>query len=452
MKANNKKFISDSIITLTRQVMNIGIGILLLVVLTRFLGPVDQGKYSLVTLLPMMLMMFISIGINTSTIYFVSKNKFLLETVLKTNILVGILLSLVAVVAGLMVIVFFSEALFEGVEISLLYMVLFSIPFIFLKEFLQTIFHGLQDFKSYNTLMIINQFAILGFISLFIIVLDYGLVGAIIGFVLGNITTVFVILYLLLKKKQLRLSSGQFSRPYLKESVDYGFKAYVSNLATFLNYRLDVFIVGYFLSPASVGIYTVAVNVGERITMVSTAISSVLFPKIASEDTEEARNRLTSIVSRNVLLISVLASIALLVVSDFVIGLFFGREYIQSSDVLKIIMIGIIFLSVEKIFSNDIAGRGKPEINMYTSIFNVIMNVGLNILLIPQFGIMGSAYATTITYFVSFIIKLIIFRKISKQSYNKLLLIQKEDLVLYKSLLHVFQKKILGKVTKKENS
>lgn len=451
MKAKNKKFISDSIITLTRQIANIGIGILLLIVLTRFLGPVDQGKYSLVTLLPMMLMMFISTGINTSTIYFVSKNKFLLETVLKTNILVGITLSLFAIFVGALVVVFFSDALFEGVEISLLYLILLSIPFIFLKEFLQTIFHGLQDFKNYNTLMIVNQFAILGFISLFIIVLNYGLTGAIIGYVLGNITTVFVILYLLLKKKQLRLSSGEFSRPYLNESVNYGFKAYVSNLATFLNYRLDIFIMGYFLSPAAVGIYTVAVNVGERITMVSTAISSVLFPKIASEDTEAARNRLSSIVSRNVLLISIIASFAILLVSDFVIELFFGSEYMQSSDVLKIILLGIIFLSVEKIFSNDIAGRGRPEINMYTSIFNVIMNVGLNILLIPRFGIMGAAYATTITYFVSFAIKLVIFQRISKQSYFKLLLIQKEDIRLYKSLFRTVQKKLRNKVTSKRS-
>lgn len=91
-------------------------------------------------------------------------------------------------------------------------------------------------------------------------------------------------------------------------------------------------------------------------------------------------------------------------------------------------------LSVEKILSNDIAGRGKPELNMYLSIFNVLFNLSLNVVLIPKYGLNG-ALSATITYFVSFVVKIFLYKKVTNEPYHRFLLVKKSDLRLYKNVI-----------------
>lgn len=83
---------------------------------------------------------------------------------------------------------------------------------------------------------------------------------------------------------------------------------------------------------------------------------------------------------------------------------------------MKILLPGIALLAVEKILSNDIAARGKPEINMYVSIFNVIFSTILNVFLIPMYGATGAAIATSISYSLSFIIKAVFFKRVTGEA------------------------------------
>lgn len=429
---DNRSFLQNSFLTFTRQIANIAIGVLLLVVLARILGPGGQGKYSLITLLPTVLLTFLTLGINTSTIYYVSKGEVELNTVYNNNILSGLFLSFISMMVGAVVIYFFSDHFFNQTPHVLLYFCLLSLPFMFLREFFQTVFQGLQDFKLYNTAMVINQFSILASIVLFTLVLGWGLVGAISAFISGNLITVMFMIRALKKQHKLKARLHSFSFAYFKKSVKYGLKVHISNFASFLNYRIVIFLIGYFMVDSAVGIYVTAMNIGERLTIFAASFSNVLYPKVASCESEEERNRLTSVVSRNILALSVsLAIIGALVAKDLIVYLF-GGEYRESAGLLQIMLPGIAFLSVEKILSNDIAGRGKPELNMYLSIFNVGFNFILNVFLIPKHGLAGAALAATITYFVSFICKAFMFRIVTKEPFHRFLLIKKEDIRLYK--------------------
>ncbi|TLS38493.1 flippase [Pseudalkalibacillus caeni] len=441
MKGNS--FARDSFITLTRQVTSIFIGVLLLVVLARFLGPDGQGKYALIILLPQMLMTFLNMGVNTSTIYYVSKGEIDLHSVFKNNLIIGGVLSLIGLLIGLLVILFFSDRLFSGTPSYLLFISLIGLPFMILNIFFQTIFQGLQNFKFFNTILIVTQMSTLAFIALFIIVFDFGLAGSIVAFILGHIGTTAFILYLLFNKEGLKLRKSILSKQYMKQSLTYGLKAHVSNVMTFLNYRADIILLGFFIGPAAVGIYVVAVNIGERLSIFAQSISSVLLPKISSLKDDLERNQLTSIISRNVLAFILIGSLSVFFLSDFVIDLLFDPRYEESSPLLKLLLPGIAVLSVEKILSNDIAARGKPELNMYVSFFNVPFNVVLNVILIPQIGVSGAAIATSVTYIISFIIKIAIFKKVTGEDYANFLFIQKSDFAFYKRLYNQVKYKIV---------
>jgi O-antigen/teichoic acid export membrane protein len=442
MADNTKQsFFKNSLITLTRQFVSILIGMLLVIVLARFLGPDARGQYALITFLPLMLLTFLNFGINVSTIFFVSKNQVNLQTAVVTNIILACFLGVFSIAVGIAIIHIFSEK-YAYLNSLYLYCALLALPFMFLMTFLQTVFQGLQEFKVFNSILLIQQLSTLILVFSLTALLHLDLFGAVLAFIIGYVATVLFIGYMLYRRYHVTIRISDFSFSYVKKLFAYGIKAHISNAFTFLNYRLDVFLLGYFAAPLAVGIYDVAVNIGERLSVFSQSISSVLFPKISSLQKDEERNKITSVVSRNLLLFIVLLSLVVYLLSDFVILLLFGKNYAESSNILKILLPGLALLAVEKVLSNDLAGRGKPEINMYVAIFNVVFNVLLNLYMIPKYRAVGAAISSTLTYSASFFIKVICYQRYTRQRYRSFLVVQMDDFEMYRRFL----KKIVSKL------
>ncbi len=420
-------FLRDSFITIVRQVTSIVIGVLLLVILARVLGKDLQGTYALVTVFAAVLGMVINAGINISTVYYVSKSEIDVNGAFFNNLVLGLGLGAVGIAAGFVFVKLFGNQLFPEVSNFYFYIILFIVPLILLNTFFQTIFQGIQDFRVFNTILIVTQMVNFLFVLILVVWLDFGLEGALISFAIGHASTFLFIIFLLIKEHHISIRKTRLDFIYMKKSLSYGLKSYLSNLVTFLNYRLDIFFVGVFVNPAAVGLYTVAIQVAEKMAVFTQSISHVLLPRIASMETEEERNKLTSIVSRFTMLAMVMMSFVMFLVAGFLIPLLFGEEYTESALLLQVLLPGISLLAVEKILSNDIAARGKPEINMYVSIFNVTLATILNLALIPVYEALGAAIATTFTYSLSLVIKAYLFRKITGERYRAFLLFTKED-------------------------
>ncbi|USK49598.1 MULTISPECIES: flippase [Bacillaceae] len=432
----SNSFVKNTIMTLSRQISGILLGLLASIIIARSLGPEGNGLYQLIVLLPTTLMTLLNLGVGTSSVYYVGQKKYDIKDIIKTNTASGAVLSLVAVIIGLIGVMFFSDKFFEGVPPNYLYFILLIMPLLMLNDFYLVIFQGVQDFKSFNSLALLRQLAALITLVLFIFVLKIGLFGTVIAFIAGVVTQFIVTLILLNKNLKTNLFSGSFSKAYFKESFSFGFKAHFSNVLSFINYRADIYLISMFLNPAAVGLYGVAVSIAERLWIVSQSISSVLYPAISSSSDVDSKNKLTSVISRNVLFFSIIAGIVFYFASDLIFRLLFGEAYADSSDILKMLLPGIILFSVDRILSNDLAGRGKPELNMYTSIFTVASNIILNILLIPKIGIAGAAVSTSVTYSLSTLVKMILFKRETGVSYSKMVLLQKEDLILFKRLIN----------------
>lgn len=440
MKPQSNSFLSNSIITLTRQIASIIIGFLLLVLMANALGTNGQGKYTLITYLPLMLMTFLNFGLNSSTVYFVSRKNVSLTTALNTNIITGLLLSFTSILFGVAAVYIFGETYFKSVNSQLLFVSLTAMPGMFLMIFLQTILQGIQNFKAFNTALVIQQFSTVFFVVLFLYILDLDLLGAILSFVLGYTVAVIYMLIYLITRYKVTFSIKEFSFAHLKSMIGYGLKAHVSNMMTFLNYRLDIIILGLFLSPVLIGLYSVAVSLGERLSIFSQSFSQVLLPRIASSDIAEDRNRITSMVSRFILAFVLILSCFIFIFSDLFFEIFM-KEFVDSSLLLKLLLPGLTLLAVEKILSNDLAGRGKPELNMYVSFFNVALNLVLNLILIPQIGVKGAAISSSITYIASFLIKAWIYKRETKLNYREFLLMKKSDFMMMKNIYLNLRKK-----------
>lgn len=428
-------FLKNSYITLVRQFTSIVIGTLLIIIIARVLGRELQGNYALITTFPAILMMFVNLGMNISTVYYVSRQEIDPGESFFNNLIIGVILSIIGIVAGYITIYFFGDIVFKDIkDHSYVYFILIGLPFMLLNTFFQTIFQGIQDFKVFNTILVVTQITNFLLVLILIVLFDFGLMGALIAFISGHALTFVFILIFSVKRFNLSRGNLKLNVPYLRKSFHYGFKSYMSNLVTFLNYRINIYLLAFFVGNGAVGLFFTALNLGEKLSVFTQSISSVLLPRIASMETEEERNQLTSIVSRFTMVFMLVLSIVIFFIIDFLAPVL-GHEYKETPFFLKILLPGISLLAVEKLLSNDLAARGKPEINMNVSIFNVIFSTILNIILIPIYGATGAAIATSISYSLSFIIKAVIFKKVTGEPFSKFLLFKREDVLLVKRLL-----------------
>jgi O-antigen/teichoic acid export membrane protein len=167
----------------------------------------------------------------------------------------------------------------------------------------------------------------------------------------------------------------------------------------------------------------------ERLWILSQAVSTVLLPRLSQLSSDEPkRKQLTPLVSRWTFAITLGAATLLAIIAHPLIDVLFGPGYHDAFRPLLILLPGIVAGSASKILANDLAARGRPELNMYTSWIVVIVNIIGNVVLIPIYGLAGAALATTIAYTLNLILRLYIHRQFDNSSWIDSILLKRSDL------------------------
>jgi O-antigen/teichoic acid export membrane protein len=217
----------------------------------------------------------------------------------------------------------------------------------------------------------------------------------------------------------------------LKESVSLGFRAYLGNVVQFFNYRLDMFVVNYFVGVTNVGLYSIAVTGAELLWYIPQAVATILFPKTAATGAEEAKV-FTPKVCRNTFLITLMAALGLSVVSKPLLIVIYGEAYAPSLIPLWLLMPGVVALSINKILCGDLAGRGLLQYGAYSSAISLVATVVCDLLLIPRWGIAGAAVASSISYCIATLVVLFFYVRISGNGLAVVLIPRKEDVAIYR--------------------
>jgi O-antigen/teichoic acid export membrane protein len=194
--------------------------------------------------------------------------------------------------------------------------------------------------------------------------------------------------------KQIALSLLRDSWPLMLSSVAMG-----------IYLKIDQVMIKNMLGNESVGLYAVAVKLSEVWFFIPVIICTSILPALinAKKNSEEFFNvRLSKLYSLMFWLAFIIA-LPISVFSKQIIYILFGSAYVGASLTLSIyIWSGIsVFLGVA--VNNFLLSQNLTKISFYTTAFGAIINVVLNIILIPVWGIFGSALATLVSYtFVTF--------------------------------------------------
>lgn len=428
-----KKFFNNVIQTLGRQLGAGLIQLATLAIIARVFGPSGNGAYTLALLLPVMLATLLNLGIAPANIYFLGANKVDPKYAWIVTSKISLWIIIAGWLIGALIIIYKASAFFPEVPVAMLWLALAFFPLTFTTTNISSFFQGLQDFKKFNTVLLLQPILNLVIIG-FLIVFNFDNILYILSSYFFSLVVTQIIAYKLLSKL-LSEHSGPKPDHYARKLINYGYKAHLSNILAFVNYRADMLLLGFYIGPAAVGIYTVAVNITEKLWLLSNAISTVLLPKLSQlSNDEDKRKLLTPLIARWVFWLTLIASLILAAIGSYVIQLVFGSDFKEAYSVMLVLIPGIVVGACSKVLANDIAARGRPELNLATSWVVVIFNIVGNIVLIPRFGIQGAAAATSFAYVVNFIMRLAMHNHFTKVKFYKNFVIQLDDVYTIKSI------------------
>lgn len=199
-----------------------------------------------------------------------------------------------------------------------------------------------------------------------------------------------------------------------KEIVTRSYPMAISSISFFLMQSVDIILLGKYTDFNSVAYYAVAVKVATVTSLILMSINVVIAPKIAAFFEAKETHNLKLVLKKSTRLIFVISIPVLLVLSvfsEFILKQF-GPNFIIAQEVLWILLLGQLIKSMSGPVAVYFNMTGKQKILQIILIFGLVVNVLLNVLFIPKFGLKGAAIATTLSIFVwHFIAVVYIYRK-----------------------------------------
>ncbi len=176
---------------------------------------------------------------------------------------------------------------------------------------------------------------------------------------------------------------------------------FILTSAFFLIYtKIDQVMIGKIMGTTSLGIYSAGVKLAEIWYFIPSIICGVLFPAIVNAKLVNNilyKKRIKRIV---LLILMVSFSIALFefIFAKYLILILFGKAYLGSVIILQIYTWAGILVSIIMVLQQRLTVENKTKIIMFSSFLGAITNIFLNFIFIPRFGMVGSAWATIISY------------------------------------------------------
>jgi O-antigen/teichoic acid export membrane protein len=192
-------------------------------------------------------------------------------------------------------------------------------------------------------------------------------------------------------------------------SVRYGKNLYLQNLLINLHERVDVLLLAALRVPAfEIGLYAAGVSVVTQLRQVPGAIGTVLLPRLAGATETEAAE-FTSAVVRPSLLVMLGAAAVLAPAGALGIPLLFGRDYAPAVAPFLVLLPGVAAVTISRVLGRYFAAVNRQRAILVLRAAVLVLNVALNLWLIPRSGILGAALASLISYSVEAVATIALF-------------------------------------------
>jgi O-antigen/teichoic acid export membrane protein len=409
----------DGFYTLTMRLVTM-VGALAVGVLTaRVLGPAGKGIYALPVVQAGLVSTLFS-GLSSATTYFLLNGNAGRRIVAPSTIAAGIfvVVSSIAVIP----IAFLAHAAWAAPA------AIASLPAVAMTNVVTGYVVGIRRVRYATTITLITTLATFVITCVAFFLVARSPASAIVAWVVST-TLVAIVAWVGMLLHARKLADG--APPRLGAYLHLAVKVGATSLVSLLNYRADLYLVAVLLPPVELGLYSVSTSAAQSLLVPTQVAALVTSPHIGGLPIAAAANLATRCV-RNNMLVALTVCAVLFVAAPWIVQIFYGAAFLPLVPSLRILLIGVVALSLGSPISSYYTLKlAKPEIPLVLAGVSAAICIAASLLLIPQIGILGAAWASTIAYIIGQGLGLGYFARKTQTPVASMLLPTREDVRIY---------------------
>ncbi|MFH1369590.1 MAG: oligosaccharide flippase family protein [Elusimicrobiota bacterium] len=420
-----EKRIKNILAYLSPSVLSAIIPFITFPIMTRYLTPKDFGLIALAQTFPSIIAnaMTFNVNVGAERYYFeYRKNINDLGGLVNTTIVFLSIMFLVSAPAVFLLKTVISNFVMGSPEYSSAIIVSYiGIAFGILFNFCLLMYRNMEDGKRYSFYTIVQMLVNTALGLTLVVFFGAGYMGVIYA-TLASVSIAFSMMYF----NFLRKLPFSWNTKMLKDNLKYGIPLLPSLFTGSIYGFFDKYLLRAVDSLASAGLFSIAQNVSNKLFVFMTAVQSTFHPIFMKEMFDKGDEGSASI-GRNFTIftyISLSAVIMMVLFGEEFFRIMAPPSYGKAINVMLILLCGISTQTFGKLVGAQIAYVKKAYLSFPVSVLSLLINVGLNLILIPKFGPMGAGLSMTITILTINTIFVIISQRFYKIKYEKNLLFQ----------------------------
>lgn len=383
--------------------------------IARWLGASNIGIYTFAVSLTTIFSIFVDFGLSNVLIREAAKFKEKANSYLNNIITIKLLFSLITYIIVAITINLLNKGSQTLIMVYLagIAMVLDSFTLSF-----WAIFRAYQNLRYEAISIVINQLLIL-IIGLAGVLLKFPLYILIIALITGSTFSFFYSLVLIKLKLKFKFKM-QFNKPILKLLLAIAVPFALAGIFTRIYGYIDQVLLSVLVGDKYLGWYSIGYKMTYALQFVPAAFAAAVYPAMSHAYVND-RERLKFIFEKAMFLLiitSIPIAVGIATIADKVILLLYTSQYQPSILALQIMIFGIIALFLNYPVGSLLNACDRQTTNTANMGIIMILNVILNLILIPRYQQVGASIAALVTLFLLFILNLIWVSKIIKYDYK----------------------------------
>ncbi|WP_405268136.1 flippase [Cellulophaga sp. Ld12] len=368
------------------------------VIVARQLGPDEFGAYSYTISFVMLLSVLAEFRLHNILIREISKDEINTEKILGSAFITCLFFSIIGYITLLILVNFIEEDSELRFYILIYGLTYFFQTLRFLRAFFIAKFHNKTIFKIE---IIVGLLVLLtaGIVSLYS--------NSILLYILIRMFDLLMVSLLLIMFYQIgfkKVKQWKFDKKISKELIINSSPLVLSSLALVIFQQFDQIMIKHLLNEYSVGQYSAAVSIIGLIVFIPMVLTDVISPsliksKINSKSTDYL-NKL-QLFSDYITWGSIILCILITFLSPIIVNLIYGDKYLDSIEILKVFTWQSVFIAMGAVAAQIMIIDNKHQVAYIKSLAAGILNIVLNFIWIPKYGIMGAVWASLVAYVTS---------------------------------------------------
>lgn len=410
-----KKIARGAGIVLIGTFISLLLGFIIRLILARYGSEADYGIYSLALMVFTFVTVLACLGLNEGTTRYVAffRGK---EALAKVRGTIAVSLQLATVISIIISVALFLSAeaiasnIFHAPDLALALKIFAGgVPFLTLISVLAAIFRGFDRAEplTYFYFILLNVL----FLLLLLAVAMFGMPFSAVfyAYVIALLLTFVALATYTVKKLPLavKFSGEEVDSSIRKELLLFSLPVLGSSEISVIIVWAATLMLGYFSTPELVGLYNAAYPLSEFVSTPLTALMLIYTPVatgLYSQNLMTELRRNYTILTKWIVSLTLPLFLVLCLFPEAVLNLTFGSAYIAAAPALRILSLGFIIRNLFGPNANTLLAIGKSRFIMWVTLITAIMNVLINIVLIPPLGIVGAAIALAVSLTLASII------------------------------------------------